>query len=509
MMTSAAKTASSLNDALQRKIRAEGLTYDDVLLVPRRSSVMPRTVSTASRVTKDISLNVPVLSSAMDTVTEADMAIALAREGGVGVLHKNMSIEDQAAEVRRVKRSESGMILDPITISPHDTVGDARSMMAHYSIGGIPVINDERKLVGIVTNRDVRFELENEKPIHEMMTSEGLVTASVGTTLDEAVQILQTHKIEKLPVIDDDGYLKGLITFKDIRKRRKHPDACKDEHGRLRVGAAVGVTPDVLDRVSALVEVGVDFITVDTAHGHSEGVLETVAEVSNHFGDQVQIMAGNVATAQGTRDLIEAGAHAVKVGIGPGSICTTRVVAGVGVPQLTAVLECAEAASEYDVPVVADGGIKQTGDIAKALAAGAGTVMIGSLFASVEESPGETIIYEGRKYKSYRGMGSVGAMQAGSKDRYFQDAEDNLKKLVPEGIEGRVPYSGTLAEVIHQMVGGLRAAMGYCGCATVPDLYENAQFTRITAAGMRESHPHDVEITQESPNYYSGRHKSA
>lgn len=509
MMPTTENATASLNDALQRKIRTEGLTYDDVLLVPRRSNVMPRTVSTASRVTRDIPLNVPILSSAMDTVTEADMAIALAREGGMGVLHKNMSIEDQAAEVRRVKRSESGMILDPITISPHDTVGDARRMMSHYSIGGIPVIDDERKLVGIVTNRDVRFELENEKSIHEMMTSEGLVTASVGTTLDEAVQILQEHKIEKLPVIDDDGYLKGLITFKDIRKRRKHPDACKDEHGRLRVGAAVGVTPDVLDRVSALVEVGVDFVTVDTAHGHSEGVIETVAEINDTFGDRVQIMAGNVATAKGTRDLIEAGADGVKVGIGPGSICTTRVVAGVGVPQLTAVLECAEAAAEYDVPVVADGGIKQTGDIAKALAAGASTVMIGSLFASVEESPGETIIFNGRKYKSYRGMGSVGAMQAGSKDRYFQDAEDNLKKLVPEGIEGRVPYSGTLAEVIHQMVGGLRAAMGYCGCGTVPELYEHAEFTRITAAGMRESHPHDVEITQESPNYYSGRHKSA
>ena len=508
-MSTNSTVAPALDKALNRKIRTEGLTYDDVLLVPRRSQVMPRTVSTQSRVTRDIPLNVPILSSAMDTVTEANMAIAMAREGGVGVLHKNMSIEDQAAEVRRVKRSESGMILDPITISPHDTVGDARRMMSHYSIGGIPVVDQDNKLVGIVTNRDVRFELQNETPIHEMMTAKNLVTASVGTTLDEAVQILQRHKIEKLPVIDDEGYLKGLITFKDIRKRRKHPNACKDEHGRLRVGAAVGVTPDVLDRVSALVNVGVDFVTIDTAHGHSEGVLETVADVSARFNDQVQIMAGNVATAKGTRDLIEAGANAVKVGIGPGSICTTRVVAGVGVPQLTAVLECAEAASEYDVPVIADGGIKQTGDIAKALAAGASTVMIGSLFASVEESPGETIIYEGRKYKSYRGMGSVGAMQSGSKDRYFQDAEDDLKKLVPEGIEGRVPYSGTLSEVIHQMVGGLRAAMGYCGCATVQDLYEHAEFTRITAAGMRESHPHDVEITQESPNYYSGRHKSA
>ena len=491
------------------KIKTEGLTYDDVLLVPGHSKVQPRDTDTSAWLTQSIKLNVPILSAAMDTVTEADMAIALARQGGAGVLHKNMSVEEQAAEVRRVKRSENGMILDPITISPHDTVGDARDMMSHYSIGGIPVVNESDKLVGIVTNRDVRFELDGDTPIREMMTEEDLVTVPVGTTLDEAVKVLQDHKVEKLPVVDDEGYLKGLITFKDIRKRRKHPNACKDEHGRLRVGAAVGVTPQVLDRVAALVEVGVDFVVVDTAHGHAEGVLETVRAVDSRFADEVDIVAGNVGTAEATRALIDAGADCVKVGIGPGSICTTRVVAGVGVPQLTAVMECANEARPDGVPVIADGGIKQTGDIPKALAAGASAVMIGSLFASVEESPGETIIYEGRKYKSYRGMGSREAMQDGSKDRYFQDAEDELRKLVPEGIEGRVPYSGTLGEVIHQMKGGLQAAMGYCGCDGVDELYETAQFVRITAAGLRESHPHDVEITKESPNYYSSPSKQA
>jgi len=501
-------TDGVLESAMDRKIKAQGLTYDDVLLVPGRSSVMPREVDTSSRLTSNIELNVPILSAAMDTVTEADLAIAMAREGGVGVLHKNMSIEEQAAEVRRVKRSENGMILDPITISPHDTVGDAREKMSHYSIGGIPVVNESGKLVGIVTNRDVRFELEGDTPIREMMTQENLVTVPVGTTLDEAVRILQEHKVEKLPVVDDEDYLKGLITFKDIRKRRKHPNACKDEHGRLRVGAAVGVTPEVEDRVSALVEVGVDFVVIDTAHGHSEAVLDTVDRVSSRFEGEVEIVAGNVGTADGTRDLIEAGADCVKVGIGPGSICTTRVVAGVGVPQLTAIMECAEVAQSEGVPIIADGGIKQTGDIPKALAAGASSVMIGGLFASVEESPGETIIYEGRKYKSYRGMGSAGAMASGSKDRYFQDAEDEIDKLVPEGVEGRVPYSGTLSEVIHQMSGGLRAAMGYCGCEHVQELYETGQFVRTTAAGIRESHPHDVEITQESPNYYSNSKNS-
>lgn len=503
--TTQTTTNGALEDVLDRKIKAEGLTYDDVLLVPAHSSVMPRETDTSSMLTPEIEVQLPILSAAMDTVTEADMAIAMARQGGVGVLHKNMSIEDQAAEVRRVKRSENGMILDPITISPHDTVADARRMMSHYSIGGIPVVNEADKLVGIVTNRDVRFELTGDTPIREMMTSEDLVTVPVGTTLDQAVQVLQEHKVEKLPVVDEEGYLKGLITFKDIRKRRKHPDACKDDHGRLRVGAAVGVTADVLDRVAALVEVGVDFVVVDTAHGHSQGVLETVNAVSSRFDGEVEVVAGNVATASGTRDLIEAGVDCVKVGIGPGSICTTRIVAGVGVPQLTAIMECAEVARSEGIPVIADGGIKQTGDIPKALAAGASAVMIGGLFAGVEESPGETIIYEGRKYKSYRGMGSVGAMGAGSKDRYFQDAEDNLDKLVPEGVEGRVPYSGTLSEVVYQMKGGVEAAMGYCGCETVSELYETGQFVRTTAAGMRESHPHDVEITQETPNYYMNR----
>jgi IMP dehydrogenase len=501
METTPTNSELMANGVTATKIRGEGLTYDDVLLVPARSSVMPRQVTTETQLTRTITLNIPLVSAAMDTVTEADLAIAIAREGGVGVLHKNMPIKQQAAEVRRVKRSESGMILDPITISAHDTVADARRMMATYSIGGIPVVDESDKLVGIVTNRDVRFELDGDTPIREMMTSEELVTAPVGTTLDEAVNILQRHKVEKLPVVDGQGFLKGLITFKDIRKRRKHPNACKDEHGRLRVGAAVGITPDVLDRVSALVEVGVDFITVDTAHGHSEGVLQTVERIANRFNGQVDIVAGNVGTAEGTRDLIEAGADAVKVGIGPGSICTTRVVAGVGVPQFTAIMDCASAAREQGVPIIADGGIKQTGDIPKALAAGANTVMIGGLFAGVEESPGETVLYEGRKYKSYRGMGSVSAMDAGSKDRYFQDVEDDIQKLVPEGVEGRVPYSGTLGEVVHQMTGGLRAAMGYCGCETVQALYERAQFVRATAAGLRESHPHDIEITKEPPNY--------
>jgi len=501
MKTKQTNSELMANGAVTAKVRGEGLTYDDVLLVPARSSVMPREVSTATQLTRNIELNIPLVSAAMDTVTEADLAIAMAREGGVGVLHKNMPIEQQAAEVRRVKRSESGMILDPITISPHDTVADARRMMAKYSIGGIPVVDESSKLVGIVTNRDVRFELEGDTPLRSMMTSDELVTAPVGTTLDEAVQILQRHKIEKLPVVDEQGYLKGLITFKDIRKRRKHPNACKDEHGRLRVGAAVGITPEVLDRVAALVEVGVDFVTVDTAHGHSEGVLKTVERIANRFDGEVDIVAGNVGTAEGASDLIAAGADAIKVGIGPGSICTTRVVAGVGVPQLTAIMDCASVAREQGVPIIADGGIKQTGDIPKALAAGASTVMIGGLFAGVEESPGETVLYEGRKYKSYRGMGSVSAMDAGSKDRYFQDVEDDIQKLVPEGVEGRVPYSGTLGEVVHQMTGGLRAAMGYCGCETVQALYAQSQFVRATAAGLRESHPHDIEITKEPPNY--------
>ena len=482
------------------KIKGTGLTYDDVLLVPARSAVMPRDADTSTRLTRRIRLNIPLISAAMDTVTEAEMAIAMAREGGVGVLHKNMSIEKQAAEVRRVKRSESGMILDPITLNPTDTVADARALMARYSIGGIPVVDADGRLVGIVTNRDLRFHHGSAVRLESMMTKNGLVTAPVGTTLDQAEAILQEHKIEKLPVVDSDGYLKGLITFKDIQKKRMYPNACKDDHGRLRVGAAVGVTPDTLQRVQALCDAEVDFVTIDTAHGHSEGVLNMVRAVRERFPD-LDIVAGNVATAQGTLDLIEAGADAVKVGIGPGSICTTRVVAGVGVPQLSAVMECAAVAHERDVPIIADGGIKQTGDVPKALAGGAESIMIGGLFARVEESPGETVLYEGRKYKSYRGMGSVGAMEAGSKDRYFQDAEDDIKKLVPEGIEGRVPYSGRLSEVVYQMIGGLKAAMGYCGVARVREFYEKAQFIEITASGIRESHPHDVAITKESPNY--------
>ncbi len=482
------------------KIRGEGLTYDDVLLVPARSSVMPRNVSTETLLTRNIPLHIPLVSAAMDTVTESDMAIAIAREGGVGVLHKNMSIERQAEEVRRVKRSESGMILDPITLRPDSTVGDARQLMARYSIGGIPVVDADGRLVGIVTNRDLRFQNDSSVPLTDAMTSSGLVTAPLGTTLRTAEALLQQHKIEKLPVVDETGQLRGLITFKDIQKKRQFPNACKDEHGRLRVGAAVGVTADLLDRVSAIAAAGVDFVTVDTAHGHSEGVLEAVFKVKTEF-PSTEVVAGNVATAEGASDLIAAGADAIKVGIGPGSICTTRVVAGVGVPQLSAIMECSMVAREHGIPVIADGGIKQTGDVPKALAAGANSVMIGGMFARVEESPGETILYEGRKYKSYRGMGSIGAMQQGSKDRYFQDAEDDIRKLVPEGIEGRVPYGGTLSEVVYQMLGGLRAAMGYTGCATVDDLRDNARFVRITSSGVTESHPHNVAITKESPNY--------
>ena len=491
------------------KIAFEGLTYDDVLLVPGRSDVMPRDVDTGTRLTRTLRLAVPLVSAAMDTVTEAAFAIAIAREGGVGVLHKNMTPELQAREVRRVKRSESGMILDPVVLQPEHTVGDARERMARYSIGGIPLVDAGHRLVGIVTNRDLRFQPDNATRLGDIMTAAGpdgagLVTAPVGTTLDGAEAILQQHKIEKLPVVDDQGVLRGLITFKDIQKKKRHPNAAKDAFGRLLVGAAVGVTPDTDERVAALVEAGVDFVVVDTAHGHSEGVLKMVRRIKD-VHPELQVVAGNVATAEGTEDLILAGADAVKVGIGPGSICTTRVVAGVGVPQLTAVMQCAEAARRYDVPVIADGGIKQTGDIPKALAAGADTVMIGGLFAGVEESPGETVLYEGRRYKNYRGMGSLGAMAAGSKDRYFQDAEDDLGKLVPEGIEGRVPFKGSLAEIAYQMVGGLRAAMGYTGCPTIEALQERARFVRITGAGLRESHPHDVTITQESPNYTTKR----
>jgi IMP dehydrogenase len=484
-----------------KKILGDALTYDDVLLVPAKSSVLPREVNVRTRLTRNIELNIPILSAAMDTVTESDMAIAMAREGGIGILHKNMTITRQVEEVGRVKRSESGMILDPVTVRADQKVKDVLHLMNKYRISGIPVVDGGNRLIGIITNRDLRFEPDEGQSVSTIMTSENLVTAPIGTTLHQAERILQKHKIEKLPVVDKSGVLKGLITFKDIQKKKRHPSACKDEHGRLRVGAAVGVTADTADRVRALVRAGVDVIIVDTAHGHSRGVLDTVKSVRKLFPD-LELIAGNVGTADGTRDIIRAGADAVKVGIGPGSICTTRVVAGIGVPQLTAILECSKVASRARVPVIADGGIKQTGDIAKAIAAGADSVMIGGLFAGVDESPGEKILYEGRSYKVYRGMGSIEAMKQGSKDRYFQDAEDDIQKLVPEGIEGRVPYKGPLGDTIYQMVGGLRAAMGYCGAPTIADMKAKAQFVRMTDAGLRESHPHDISVTKEAPNYH-------
>jgi IMP dehydrogenase len=481
------------------KFVAEGLTYDDVLLLPAYSEVLPRDVDTGTWLTKKIRLNIPILSAAMDTVTESALAIAIAQAGGIGILHKNMSVQEQADEVRKVKRSESGMIQDPVTLHESSTVADAVKIMREARIGGIPIINGHGKLKGILTNRDLRFQKEMDRPVLAVMTSTNLVTAPEGTTLLQAEEILQNHKIEKLPVVDKDGILRGLITFKDIQKFKNFPSACKDEFGRLRVGAAVGVAPENVERVKALVSAGVDVITVDTAHGHSKGVIQMVKLVKQMYPD-VQVIAGNVATAEGAIALADAGADAVKVGIGPGSICTTRIVAGVGVPQLFAVYECAKALESRGIPVIADGGIKQTGDIVKALGAGASSIMAGSLFAGVEESPGETILYEGRKFKSYRGMGSVDAMDKGSKDRYFQDETDVVTKLVPEGIVGRVPYKGTLAEVIYQYIGGLRAGMHYCGAATIEDL-QKAKFVRITAAGMRESHPHDITITKEAPNY--------
>lgn len=482
-----------------KKILGKAITYDDVLLVPAKSSVLPRETDVRSRLTPRIELNIPLISAAMDTVTESAMAIALAREGGIGILHKNMTIQQQAEEADKVKRSESGMIRHPITLSPRHTVREALEVMKKYSISGIPIVQEEN-LVGILTNRDLRFEPNMDLEVSKVMTAVNLVTAPAGTTLDEAEVILQKHRIEKLPVVDKNGKLNGLITFKDIQKKKRHPNACKDKLGRLRVGAAVGVTSDTLDRVAALVEAGVDVIVVDTAHGHSQGVINTVRRIRAKFN--IEIIAGNVGTSEGARDLIKAGADAIKVGIGPGSICTTRVVAGVGVPQVTAIMNCAAIARRRGIPLIADGGIKQTGDIAKAIAAGADAVMIGSLFAGVDESPGEKVLYEGRSYKVYRGMGSLEAMRQGSKDRYFQDVEDDIQKLVPEGIEGRVPYKGTLGETVHQMVGGLRSAMGYCGCRTIAEMKEKSQFVRITNAGLRESHPHDVTITKEAPNYH-------
>ena len=482
------------------KIFGEGLTYDDVLLVPAFSEVLPREVNISTQFTRNIRINVPIVSAAMDTVTESRMAIAMAQEGGIGVLHKNMTIEEQAAKVRKVKRAESGMILDPVTLPLTANVLDAKASMKEHGIGGIPIVDDKGKLAGIVTNRDLRFEKRNDRMITEVMTSENLVTAPEGITLAEAEDILQAHKIEKLPVVDENQQLVGLITFRDITKLTQKPISNKDKYGRLLVAAAVGVTADAVDRVSALVASGVDAVVIDTAHGHSKGVVGVLKAVKSAF-PELEVIVGNIATAEAALYLAKAGADAVKVGIGPGSICTTRVVAGVGFPQFSAVLEVAAALKGTGVPVIADGGVRFTGDIPKALAAGADCVMLGSLLAGTKESPGETIIYEGRKFKSYRGMGSVEAMKKGSKDRYFQDVEDDIKKLVPEGIVGRVPYKGELFESMHQFVGGLRAGMGYCGAKDINTLKEQAQFVKITASGIAESHPHNVTITKEAPNY--------
>ncbi len=480
----------------------EGLTFDDVLLVPNKSSILPREVDISTYLTPEIKLNVPLISAAMDTVTESAMAIALAREGGIGIIHKNMSIEAQCNEVDKVKRSESGMIMDPVTLTPNKTIGDALDIMKKYSVSGIPVVDDGGKLVGILTNRDLRFEPNKKLKVKDLMTSQNLITAPIHTDFDKAEKLLQKYKIEKLPVVDKNGILKGLITFKDIQKKKKHPNACKDRHGRLRVGAAVGVTVDTLDRMSALYKAGADVIVIDTAHGHSHGVMTTIKEARRKFKYE-QIIAGNIGTYEAALDLIDCKVDAVKVGIGPGSICTTRVVAGVGVPQITAIAEVHKAVGGKGIKIIADGGIKQTGDLPKAIAAGADSVMIGGLFAGVEESPGEKILFEGRSFKIYRGMGSLSAMKRGSKDRYFQDTEDDIAKLVPEGVEGRVPYKGYLADTVYQLIGGLRAAMGYCGVKNVKELQSKTKFVRITMSGLKESHPHDVIITKEAPNYHT------
>jgi IMP dehydrogenase len=481
------------------KIISEGLTFDDVLLVPAYSRVMPREVSLQTSFSRNIQLKIPIVSAAMDTVTEDRLAIAIAREGGIGVIHKNMSLENQARSVRKVKRAENIMITDPVTIHQNGTISDALNLMQEYKIGGIPVVDREKKLIGILTNRDLRFETNMDRPIQEVMTSNGIITTGQNTDLVQAAEILQKHKIEKLPVVDKENTLIGLITYKDITKSKDRPNSCKDGKGRLRVAAAVGVALDTEDRILALVEAGVDAIIIDTAHGHSQGVIETLKR-ARKLTDKIDIILGNIGTAEAAKDLAKAGADAVKVGIGPGSICTTRVIAGVGIPQLTAIYDVAKALRGSGIPVIADGGIRYSGDIVKALAAGAHSIMAGSLFAGVEESPGETIIYNGRKYKSYRGMGSIEAMQKGSKDRYFQDVEDDINKLVPEGIAARVPYKGTLSEVIYQLNGGLRAGMGYCGAPTIGELQE-ARFVQITHSGIIESHPHDVTITREAPNY--------
>lgn len=478
------------------KFGKQGLTFDDVLLIPAHSDVLPRDVDVRTHLTQNVTLNIPIMSAGMDTVTEAEMAIAMAREGGIGVIHKNMSIDEQAREVKLVKRSEHGIIVDPIYLAPDNTLSDADELMNKYHISGVP-ITENGKLVGIITNRDMRFEMDLSRPISDIMTSKGLITAPEHTTMEEAKRILQAHRIEKLPLVDDDGHLKGLITIRDIEKMRKFPNSNKDSDGRLKVAAAIGVTSDVEDRVEALLDAKADVLVIDTAHGHSEGVLQTIRRLRKAF-PHLELIAGNVATYDATKALIEAGVSAVKVGIGPGSICTTRVIAGIGVPQITAIYDCAKAAEGTGIPIIADGGIQYSGDIAKALGAGASCVMLGNLLAGTEEAPGEMIIYQGKNYKSYRGMGSLGAMQAGSKDRYFQQ---NAKKLVPEGIEGRIPYKGHVSDVLFQLIGGLRASMGYCGAKDIKAMNEDTQFIQITGAGLRESHPHDVSITKEAPNY--------
>jgi IMP dehydrogenase len=481
------------------KLLFEALTYDDVLLVPAYSEVLPKNTSTKTKLTKNLSLNIPLVSAAMDTVTEFEMAIALAQEGGIGIIHKNMSIEEQADQVRRVKRSESGMIIDPITLNENAVVGDALRIMQEFKVGGIPVINEENTLKGIVTNRDLRFQTNMTKPITEIMTIDKLITAKVGISLEEAEEILKEYKIEKLPIINADHKLAGLITYKDILKKKNKPFAAKDSLGRLIVGAALGVTADIEKRVEALVKAGVDVVSIDTAHGHSKGVIDALRNIKSKF-PTLEVICGNIATGEAALALAEAGADAVKVGVGPGSICTTRIIAGIGMPQLSAVYLCAKALEGTGIPVIADGGIRFSGDIVKAIAGGASTVMMGSLLAGTEEAPGEIVIFEGRKFKSYRGMGSVEAMEDGSKDRYFQDATDDVKKLVPEGIVGRVPYKGQAIEILYQMTGGIKAGMGYCGAASIEDL-QKAKFVKITSSGIRESHPHDVQITKEAPNY--------
>lgn len=495
----ATRNISLTNKTASSRLFGEGLTFDDVLLMPAYSEVLPREVDIRSQLTKNITLNVPMLSAAMDTVTEASLAIALAREGGLGILHKNMSIERQADEVRKVKRSESGMIIDPLTLLVEATIGDALKLMKEYKIGGIPIVDAKDKLVGILTNRDLRFETDKSRQVKEVMTKENLITAPEGTDLKKAEKILRQYKIEKLPVVNRQGKLIGLITYRDILQLRNNPNAVKDSLGRLLVGAALGITRDLMDRAAALQQVGVDVVTLDSAHGHSKGVINALKSLRKNF-KHLQIIAGNVGTAAGAKALADAGADCVKVGIGPGSICTTRIVAGAGVPQLTAIMEASHALKAKGIPLIADGGIRYTGDMVKALAAGANVVMMGSVFAGVEESPGETIIYEGRKFKEYRGMGSLGAMSQGSGDRYFQDVEDDVKKFVPEGIEGRVAYKGNLSEIVYQYVGGLRAGMGYCGARSIQEL-QKATFVKISNAGMKESHAHDIDITKEAPNY--------